>query len=271
MSEKQRNKHRTIIEEVNELSIEERNEDINDEEGDDDSDKINDKNDDDCNGIDNIIVSQPEENNDINSSNINAEDAYVDSNYDVNDANDDDNDDDSRDDANDDDDNEDASINVNDDDEDDSVDDNSHGDNNHVQVAILKNKSTNTILAIIEKFPMDVQSKNASESFYPLHTACYCGYEDVAIKLIELFPKAAEHKDSKGRYPLDIAITCNYLDYDLDDLVIKLVEIFPEAVIKSHSEDGTVLKFACQFCTSESIIAKLLEINPLATQQADTE
>lgn len=53
-----------------------------------------------------------------------------------------------------------------------------------VQRAIFRKKSTDTILKIIDLFPMEVHHKNKLGN-YPLHTACYWRLDKVVMKLIE--------------------------------------------------------------------------------------
>lgn len=148
---------------------------------------------------------------------------------------------------------------------DDDADDDASRDDCRVQEALRKNKSIEKILKLIKRFPTEVTHQNKL-GYYPLHTACECAYEIVAMKLIELFPEAAHHKTSKGLYPLHLACRSDqYLD-NLDDVVMKLIGIFPEAVSGSATF-GTALHLACENDGSEEVITKLGEIYPLAIEK----
>lgn len=102
---------------------------------------------------------------------------------------------------------------------------------------------------------------------YPLHTVCSCsGREYLAIELINVFPEAAQHKNLDGLYPLHIAI----IKHRSEAVVMKLVKFFPEAASQS-TKYGTAMHLTCKNYVSKTILAKLIEIYPLALQEQDIE
>ena len=82
---------------------------------------------------------------------------------------------------------------------------------------------------------------------------------------MELFPKASEHKNGNGLYPLHIA--CLYSK--TEDLIMKLIDSFPNAVNESPKE-ASALHYACNNNNlSETVISKLTDINPKPIQEKD--
>lgn len=158
-------------------------------------------------------------------------------------------------------------------------DDNNNGDiietrdgDCQLQHAMRNGESINTILELLELYPMDVQHKNLLGD-YPLHTALSCSAEDnsnqydiVIMKLIELVPQAIQYANVESLYPLHLAL----MHCISDDVVMKLIDTYPNAV-RISVNDWHPLHYACRYDTSQMVLKKLIEMYPEAISQKSDE
>lgn len=137
-----------------------------------------------------------------------------------------------------------ASIIVNDDD-DDSYDDRyryryDDDDDSGMQRAVNeRNEKVNSLVQSIVSSPLDTIQQQDTKGNNLLHIACrYCtgrydtgrDYEEVILKLIELYPIAARQANNNGCFPLHIA--CCFTASE--NVLIKLIEVYPEAVTSKY-------------------------------------
>lgn len=138
------------------------------------------------------------------------------------------------------------------------------------QYAMMKHKSTHNILNKIKLFPTEIAYLNHDKQ-YPLHNACYYNYSYVAIKLMDAYPEAIRHQDYYRYYPLHAAIYSESSEV----VIMKLIASFPEAVHALTIKGETALYLACnnnrKNRLSETVIRKLIEIDPFAVQIKDKD
>lgn len=127
------------------------------------------------------------------------------------------------------------------------------------------------ILEMIESKPQFLKQRN-DQGIYALHVACECTRnEAIIIKLIELCPEALRTTNGFGFYPFELGFINNHSE----KVVMNLIESTPIDVMDSSGSNflqecwGPYLHVAIERGQSETVIRKLIKLNPMLLQKQD--
>lgn len=78
------------------------------------------------------------------------------------------------------------------------------------------------------------------------------------MKLMEIFPIAAQHQNELDEYPLHIAISLLGLPIHHQIVMVTLIELCPKAVATKLPDDSYTLHMACSKHYPLAVIRKLI-------------
>jgi ankyrin repeat protein len=148
-----------------------------------------------------------------------------------------------------------------------------------LQYALSNKAPGEIIIKLLNVFPTvsSMIIKDDSDS-YPLHYACcYIQQEQTTItsnlilQLIDKYPHAIQHQDSKGRYPLHIICRNKHIATDNKEIVFNLVKKYPQAL---HTMDTCYcypIDYAIRYHLPESFLHKFIDQYPQQQQAAITD
>jgi len=115
--------------------------------------------------------------------------------------------------------------------------------------------ATDIALKLLEMYPKSAKVQ-LQGGVLPLHLACQYNATDIALKLLEMYPKGAQVQLQGGVLPLHLA--CHY---NATDIALKLLEMYPKGAQVQLQGRVLPLHLACQYNATD-IALKLLEVHP---------